>query len=1450
MATRRRRRDAALGQIPLSSGEIELYSRQDEAARRRQRLLAVREQERRLAQQVTQRYRDNLRKLQRDKSHATHRMLNLEQQKLLTELHLRYQNSLQNMGTAQRNARLKLLQLMEQAEEEQEKWTFNRQIAGKQRAVEAKEAQEQDERARTVIRRQVEQNMERLRTLSAQQRRQASARARREQEVARQRAQDREELEQWKRIQSPDEVFVTPRPHEKDGRAYQFSRTHCVAPPMPTMEKPVTVIRHNRKHPTTLRGEEEARKYNEEMDQQRERERVEMEEQQEMAAERGKSALDDVTSRHKAQQAFEWLTLVDKMERHERKQQRADGDDFPVHTEVDGETDDPEQTVERAFARMLDLDEEDSVELSSFSVETDEDHSGKLPTTLLGEDGIKKKYSEEMDQHRERKRTKMEKKQEVAAEKAKRALDETSSRKTQQVFERVAPVDKMEKRKQGQQLKGDGVDFPVHTREVDRETDDLVKMMERTFAEILDLDEDSVELSSFSVESDGGKKYTEEMNQQREQNRVVEMEKQQDVTTKRGESVFDDAMSGHKVKQTFERLARLDKMEKRTQGQQRTDGDDIPIHTRKVDREIDDLEQAVERTFARELDLEEDSVESSSFSIEMAKSVDKKSVVSIDNVESSVSESSATPSQKSLSPLGNDVDDRAKFSGDEKINDEDNVLEDSHVASIDEDEGLVSESSFAPSQKSLARLNEVIDGRAKSLEQQVFDQHMMSFSSSSESREYDEESKTEVHCPSIGNDKVHVLKNINPDDPYRRQMDHQARRSSFSAASIAQYSLPPSDTHSSFDDSLDRLYPGHGDDSFVNELVPMFPQRSFAPPQQPLDEDSQAAEEYDVQLDAPNMSRMLTSEQRGSFGRSRQHLVLYEPHHGSAERLRHQSTSTIIKRVENDSGSVHIEKRFSSSSGRSSLGSSNSESDANGADTSVEQSLPQLPAVEHTPVSNKLLETDQAHTAEHLDIYDRSDMSCDSSVSSLGFAVQLNLIAGTTRMSNVGGVRRDVIRHGDIQSRYRGSIRVSDDNVDNQSITSERSFASSSSISMDSHVNYLANTTSRVGKSLPLHLRLPPMIYGRKDMTKPPAPMAWSGAAVSSIASESEADPDESSEAESYTAKRNVRDSNSSVSNSHVKGHSISPARGQYKMDQREHDIDSQQSASQEISDNDSSMGPDTSRAIRVTFDSIKGKVSQLPPPPLGSLNMSQPPPPMHNADQGEDEMTLAEAFKRRHPRFGQRVESHRDKLKLQRDKPQQEQQQQSELRSKSQVSPSSPRDCSATDVRLEKQGLLSRLASGSRAKISSREMKERSRRLYHQLPEVVERKRQEEVMRRRRERLNELREQEKVLSRFGRARGMLHASMRRFSTATSKQVPKKHKKKNHFATAGLPLVLFIVGGYVALTQFVGGKFEARDHMVKSQSEHMFNLEEEHKRMSKKLALDEFELKPVPKPKD
>ncbi|GAB9469492.1 hypothetical protein Gpo141_00006770 [Globisporangium polare] len=82
--------------------------------------------------------------------------------------------------------------------------------------------------------------------------------------------------------------------------------------------------------------------------------------------------------------------------------------------------------------------------------------------------------------------------------------------------------------------------------------------------------------------------------------------------------------------------------------------------------------------------------------------------------------------------------------------------------------------------------------------------------------------------------------------------------------------------------------------------------------------------------------------------------------------------------------------------------------------------------------------------------------------------------------------------------------------------------------------------------------------------------------------------------------------------------------------------------------------------------------------------------------------------------------------------------------------------------------------------------------------------------------------------------------------------IARKKKKKQstdqRFATVGLPLLLFVAGGYMALTQFVGGKFEARDHIIKSHTTREFDLEEEHKNMTKKLVLDDFEIKPVPKP--
>lgn len=108
----------------------------------------------------------------------------------------------------------------------------------------------------------------------------------------------------------------------------------------------------------------------------------------------------------------------------------------------------------------------------------------------------------------------------------------------------------------------------------------------------------------------------------------------------------------------------------------------------------------------------------------------------------------------------------------------------------------------------------------------------------------------------------------------------------------------------------------------------------------------------------------------------------------------------------------------------------------------------------------------------------------------------------------------------------------------------------------------------------------------------------------------------------------------------------------------------------------------------------------------------------------------------------------------------------------------------------------------------------------------------------------------------------MLRAGvMRAFATAAPRPAAGKrpHKKGlSRFAKAGLPLVLFVVGGFLGLTQvwidtrrwlwveswgltdgrltlggmaeqFMGGKYEARDLAIKSQSTRAFDLDEEHK---------------------
>ncbi|RHY54522.1 hypothetical protein DYB37_010142 [Aphanomyces astaci] len=72
--------------------------------------------------------------------------------------------------------------------------------------------------------------------------------------------------------------------------------------------------------------------------------------------------------------------------------------------------------------------------------------------------------------------------------------------------------------------------------------------------------------------------------------------------------------------------------------------------------------------------------------------------------------------------------------------------------------------------------------------------------------------------------------------------------------------------------------------------------------------------------------------------------------------------------------------------------------------------------------------------------------------------------------------------------------------------------------------------------------------------------------------------------------------------------------------------------------------------------------------------------------------------------------------------------------------------------------------------------------------------------------------------------------------------------KSNLFVKVGMPFVLFVVGGFTVLNQFLDGKMEKKDVMVKSQSERAFNLDEEHRKIMQKLNTTDLVIKRIPAP--
>ena len=74
-------------------------------------------------------------------------------------------------------------------------------------------------------------------------------------------------------------------------------------------------------------------------------------------------------------------------------------------------------------------------------------------------------------------------------------------------------------------------------------------------------------------------------------------------------------------------------------------------------------------------------------------------------------------------------------------------------------------------------------------------------------------------------------------------------------------------------------------------------------------------------------------------------------------------------------------------------------------------------------------------------------------------------------------------------------------------------------------------------------------------------------------------------------------------------------------------------------------------------------------------------------------------------------------------------------------------------------------------------------------------------------------------------------------------------------ASRGAPLLLFVAGGSYMLSTFTSGTVAARDLRQKSQSAKAFAIEEEHRKIAKKLYGDAATpsapvFKPIPRPED
>ncbi|CAI5744479.1 unnamed protein product [Peronospora destructor] len=824
----RRRCGRSLDQVPLSSSEIELYSRHDEVTRRRRRLLAVRDEERRLAQHMTLRYRNNLRKLQHKKLQTFQKELSSEQQKMLNELYVHYQKSMQSTGTEQRNARLKLRKFMEQVQKAKNKWTFRCQIGGKGRTIEAHKAQEKAAVVTTARRRQVEQRRERLKVGNNQQERRSTAEVR----------------------------------HEKNDASWGENK----------------------------KGKDEETKNRDEIDHERKREQLIVEAQQKKGLERGRKALDEIVLRRQGLQAMEWLALVDKMERRARGKELGGGEDYSLYAgDVDGGMDESERMAERAFAQMLGLDD-NLAELSVFSINSDDARSvaldeqvehkpGKpLKTTTLG--NLQRGQLETLKKAEDMRKTGL----------------RLGGVKDPQIRTSVQVVRQEHRRRHRRRI------VKASSKASSTENVQSTTHLENECSKMMADERDS---SLRSVSHSENEKESADLNTGQLGNNFGVGDRalletpcsQWEWCTARGDQ-FISGTSGHRDK--------YGNAEEQSEGTNEVEEYCSTFHRLNVSP----------RSLARD-EVNEEKV------LEVTRNLGRQ-VSATGPVGASLVEGGKILSASSSST--SDADNHEFY---EKGRVFDRTV-------VDDDERLSLSDSFSgPSQEFLSQIDQVANARIRSLKQLSVDQQIMAFSDSERLNEDDREAEAESHRPSIGTNSARSSANFSVRDLYCQQIHYKTRRSSTSAVSVAQYSLPSSNTQNLLNENLDRLCPGH-DDSFVNELVPMFPKHTLPPPPRSLEEDNQTFEEYDTQLVAPDMNRM-TSEQLPSFRSSQQRLI----HQAAAtDYPRRQPPASTTMPTERSRPSTPSDKSALSSlsSWRSSSDSSSCKLDATSFNTSVEQS--------------------------------------------------------------------------------------------------------------------------------------------------------------------------------------------------------------------------------------------------------------------------------------------------------------------------------------------------------------------------------------------------------------------------------------------------------------------------------------------------------------------------------